>query len=361
MEEKKTILIVEEESTVALELQRDLEALGYAVPETSPSGHDAILAATKRHPDLVIMDVRIQEGHDGIAAATLFRTRFDIPVIFLTAHTDDATIQRAKETEPYGYLVKPVTTSELRSTIEIVLYKHKMEQERKRLQKQLQIANKELASFNYSVSHDLKTPLQGIQMLSKFLFEDHSHELNEKGAGYLLRIKKAASQMEHIIDGLLLLSQVTQSALRCEPVSLTALAREIVADLQELEPNRQVTVMIEEGLTVNGDRRLLERALQNLLGNAWKFTRKTDPAKIEFGKTTREEELVFFIRDNGAGFNMAYKEKLFGAFERLHLASDFEGSGIGLATVQRVIERHNGTIWGEGEEGKGATFFFTIP
>ncbi len=361
VQEKRTILIVEEEKTVALNMQSDLEALGYAVPETSPSVHDAILSASKRRPDLVIMDVPIQEERNSIQAATLFRTRFDVPVVFLTARTDDATLQRAKETEPYGYLVKPVTRSELRSTIEIVLYKHKMEQERKALQKQLEIANKELAAFNYSVSHDLKTPLQGIQMISKFLLEDHSHQLNEKGKRYLFRIKKATVQIEQIIDGLLALSEVTQSRLRCEPVNLTALAREVVDDLQELDPDRQVTVSIEEGLTINGDSRLLERVLQNLLGNAWKFTRKREGAKIEFGKIIQKEKPVFFIRDNGAGFNMTYKEKLFGAFERLHVATDFEGTGIGLATVQRIIERHNGRIWGEGKEDQGATFYFTIP
>jgi signal transduction histidine kinase len=359
---KKTLLIIEESSSVALALQRNLEALGYAVPETVSSTQEAIRSISRQHPDLVIMDIPHPEERGGNTATTLFRTQFDLPVVFITSKTDEAAIEWAKKTEPYGYLVTPVSPDELHGAIEIALHKHKMEQERSGLNKQLEIANRELSAFNYSVSHDLKTPLQGIQMISRFLLDENKEQLNEKGKKYLVRIQKAASQMGQIIDGLLALSEVTRNELRFEPVNLTALAQKTVEALRGIDSGREgVTVVIEESLMAYGDFRLLECALQNLLGNAWKFTRKQKEAKIEFGKIMQGEKQVFFVRDNGAGFNMAYLEKLFGAFERLHLATEFEGSGVGLATTCRVIERHNGRIWAEGKENQGATFYFTLP
>ena len=225
---------------------------------------------------------------------------------------------------------------------------------------QLEAVNIELESFSYSVSHDLRAPLRGIDGFSKVLLEDFADRLGSDGQGYLNRIRAASQRMAKLIDDLLNLSSMTRAELHTEPVDLSQLVRDIADDLQRSEPGRRVSFRIAEGLIVNGDKVLLRVALDNLLGNAWKFTGKRSQAKIEFGVTQREGKSVYFVKDNGDGFNMAYANKLFVAFQRLHRATEFEGTGIGLATVKRIIHRHGGRIWAEGEKGKGATFYFVL-
>ena len=225
----------------------------------------------------------------------------------------------------------------------------------------MSVANKELEAFAYSVSHDLRTPLRAIDGFSRILSEKYADILDAKGSDYLRRTRAAAQRMAELIDDLLELSRLTRAEMRQTNVDLSDIVHELKMHLQESQPYRAVDFVIQDGLVVRGDERLLRSALENLLGNAWKFTGKQDHALIEFGMETQQGEPVFLVRDNGAGFNMKYADKLFGAFQRLHSMTEFPGTGIGLAITQRVIHRHGGSIWAEGAVGHGATFYFRFP
>lgn len=236
-----------------------------------------------------------------------------------------------------------------------------MEQRVKERTAEYKALNKELESFAYSVSHDFRTPLRAIDGFSERLLSSYSDQLDEKGKHYLKRIRKAANYMGSLIDDLLKLSRVSRSELKVRAVDLSKTAIDVLEDFKEAEPGRQVKVRIAPRLIARGDPHLLRVVFENLLGNSWKFSARQECSTIEVGLIEQEEEKVFFIRDNGVGFNMAYADKLFGAFQRLHGPEDFPGTGIGLATVMRIINRHGGRIWAESEVGKGATFYFTIP
>jgi PAS domain S-box-containing protein len=225
---------------------------------------------------------------------------------------------------------------------------------------ELEVINKELESFAYSVSHDLRTPLRSIDGFSQLLLDEYQAQVDAKGKNYLQRVRSASQYMAQLIDDMLNLSRVSRTEMRIEQVNLSEIAHEIVSDLLEIQADCKVEFIIQDGIKVQGDSHLLHIVLENLLGNAWKFTSKHAIARIEFGMQLQEEVPVYFVRDNGAGFNMEYAEKLFGAFQRLHSATEFPGTGIGLANVQRVIHRHGGNVWAEGEVGKGATFYFTL-
>ena len=229
----------------------------------------------------------------------------------------------------------------------------------------LEEANRELEAFSYSVSHDLRAPLRSIEGFSQILLEDYGDVLDEEGRDYLDRVQRASRRMALLIDALLDLSRLSRREMRLTRVDLSRMAREIVEDLRQREPGREVRVCIEEGLEERADPALVKVALENLLGNAWKFTSREERAAIEFGRTVREAEpgrrlACYYVRDNGVGFDMAYAGKLFGPFQRLHTEEEFEGTGIGLATVWRVIRRHGGRIWAEAAEGEGAAFYFTL-
>lgn len=227
-------------------------------------------------------------------------------------------------------------------------------------QQQAQIANRELEAFSYSVAHDLRAPLRSIDGFSLALLEDYGAALDDEGKRYLAFVRESAQRMAALIDDLLALSRVSRSELRCERMDLSALARSVVARLRQTHPDRKVEVTIEDGLTDEGDERLLGVVLENLIGNAWKFTARRDRARIEIGAHAVDGHRAYFVRDNGAGFDMAFAPKLFGVFQRLHATTEFEGTGIGLATVQRVIRRHDGHVWADGEVDRGATFSFTL-
>lgn len=232
--------------------------------------------------------------------------------------------------------------------------------ELKRSSAQLTATNEELEAFAYSVSHDLRAPLRGIDGFSQALAEDYSTQFDGVANGYLNRIRAGAARMGELIDDLLDLSRLSRSKMERETVDLSELAVNIAAELARREPARNVELSVDPGLEADGDRRLLTLLLQNLLENAWKFTRHRESARIEVGRTDAGGATAYFVRDNGAGFEMAYAKRLFGAFQRLHSQDQFEGTGIGLATVQRIVNRHDGRIWATGEVDVGATFYFTI-
>lgn len=224
----------------------------------------------------------------------------------------------------------------------------------------LQAVNKELESFAYSVSHDLRSPLRGLDGLSLALLEDYGDKIDSVGKSFLERMRSESQRMGQLIDGILSLSRLTRGEIHKEPVNLSEVANEIINQLKQEEPERDVITEVENGLEVNADPRLIEAVLQNLLSNAWKFTSKHPTAHIKFGSEMQDDRKVYFVKDDGAGFDMAYIDKMFGAFQRLHGVRDFPGTGIGLATVQRIIHRHGGTIWAEGAPEQGATFYFTL-
>ena len=234
------------------------------------------------------------------------------------------------------------------------------EEELKHKARELAASNKELAAFSYSVSHDLRAPLRAINGFSNALAEDYSSVIDDTGKNYLQRISSGAARMGMLIDDLLMLSKVTRDEMHWEKVDLSEMAGEVVDKLRQENPNRKMEINIQPALSSFGDKRLLQIALDNLLGNAWKYTQKAEYPQCSFGATSQNGILVYFIKDNGAGFDMTYADKLFGAFQRLHSSSEFEGTGVGLATVQRIIRRHGGKIWAEAKVGEGATFYFTL-
>jgi light-regulated signal transduction histidine kinase (bacteriophytochrome) len=263
---------------------------------------------------------------------------------------------------PMGQLVLSDHTERKQAEAEILRLNEELERRVKERTAQLEAANKEMETFSYSVSHDLRAPLRSIDGFSQVLLEEYSHQVDESGLHYLQRIRAGTQRMGLLIDDLLKLSKTSRSELAPAECDLSSLCSRVAGDLADLNPDRRIEVSIQPGMLVQADYRLMQVVLENLLGNAWKFTSKCQDPRIEVGETVPPGgRRAFYIRDNGAGFDMAYADKLFSTFQRLHATSDFEGTGIGLAMVQRIIHRHGGRIWAEAEPGQGATFFFTLP
>jgi two-component system, chemotaxis family, CheB/CheR fusion protein len=246
------------------------------------------------------------------------------------------------------------------SLVQNITKRKKAEEVLQRYTKELENANKELESFSYSVSHDLRAPLRALDGFSKAVIDEYEDKLDEQGKDYLNRVRNASHRMSDLINDLLKLSRLSRAEMHFQKVDLSAVAQSIIKELQKTQPSRKAEIGISPGLIVKGDQALLTIALQNLLGNSWKFTAKCPQARIELGMTQQNGEKVYYVRDNGIGFDMKYRDKLFQPFQRLHSDKGIEGSGIGLATVQRVIRRHEGRIWAESEKGKGTSFYFTL-
>jgi light-regulated signal transduction histidine kinase (bacteriophytochrome) len=226
---------------------------------------------------------------------------------------------------------------------------------------QLEAVNRELEAFSYSVSHDLRAPLRAVRDFGRILGEDHADGLDGAGRAHLDRILRASERMEELIEGLLELSRLGRAELRRDTVDLSRASLSVISELREAEPERIVETVIPAGLTLNADARLMRVVLENLLGNAWKFTANTAGSRIEVGCAQQAGETAWFVRDNGAGFDIKHADRLFVPFQRLHMENEFAGTGVGLATVQRIVQRHGGRVWAEGAPGKGATVWFTIP
>ena len=277
------------------------------------------------------------------------------------------TIRKRKDGSliPVSLTISPVRTEDGKiigaSTIaRDISARRKWEESILDLNRRLQISNRELESLGHVLSHDLRAPIRGIEGFARILAEECSANLDEKGKLYLQRVIDSALRIDEMVNGLLKISRISRTEMTREKIDLSNLVRTIARELKEAEPDRAVEFIIREGITVEAETSLVRLAFENLLRNAWKFTGKRRNATIEFGITESRGKKAFFIRDNGAGFDMKYASKMFVIFERLHSESDFKGTGIGLATVQRIIQRHGGEIWAEGEVGKGATFYFTL-
>jgi PAS domain S-box-containing protein len=257
--------------------------------------------------------------------------------------------------------VKEDITERKAAEAKIVQLNADLEQRVAERTRQLTASNKELESFSYSISHDLRAPLRGINGFAHLMEEGCQGCNKSESLDHLKRIRKASIRMGDLIDDLLELSRVARSEVRMEPVPLSDMVHALLSELADTEPERKVQIRVQENLVAHGDQVLLQAVMQNLLGNAWKFTSRCDSPIIEFGCREENGELVFYVRDNGAGFDMKYANKLFAAFQRLHRPEDFEGTGIGLATAQRIINLHGGRIWAESRVDEGSTFFFVLP
>lgn len=248
-----------------------------------------------------------------------------------------------------------------RAEDEIRILNAELEQRVEQRTDQLEAANRELEAFAYSVSHDLRAPLRSIDGFSQALLEDYQDKLDEEGNSCLRRVRTASQRMGQLIDDMLKLSRTTRGEIKPQTLNLSAMARSVVEQLKKAQPDRRVEFVIQNELCAQGDARLLLVVLENLLSNAWKFTARHDSARIEFGGKEIKGKRAYFVRDDGAGFDMEYADKLFVPFQRLHSYSDFEGTGIGLSIVQRILHRHGGELWAEGAVDRGATFYFTLP
>jgi signal transduction histidine kinase len=366
------ILVVEDDGVLALNLADTLDELGYTVAGTAARGEEAIDLARRLHPQLILMDVGLAGQIDGIAAAEAIRDEHDVPVVFLTSHADEDTLQRATHADPSAYLVKPFKAPDLRCVIEIALHKHAIDlrlRENERwleltLQQRtaaLEAANSELEAFNYSVAHDLRAPLRGIDSFSQLLIDKHSQQLDEEGLAYLDRVRGAAARMSQLIDALLTLAQVGRGELQPIELDLSYLVQAVASEIAAANSERSVRVAVAPGMRAYGDPRLVRIVVGNLLENAWKFTGRRKRPAIEVGPVQNTTQPTYYVRDNGAGFDPAYASRLFAAFQRLHADREFPGTGIGLAIVHRVISRHGGTVWADSRPDHGATFYFTLP
>lgn len=380
---KANILLVDDHPSNLLALEAMLEDLGQNLIQAN-SGEEALKCLLENDFAVILLDVQMG-GMDGFETATLIKQRprsQDTPIIFVTAiHRSDIYVFQGYSSGAVDYLFKPVSPEILRAKVSVFvdLYhkqaqlkqqaaeieamnrelQHQLAQVNK-LNRELESVNQELESFSYSVSHDLRAPLRSIKGFSQAVLENYSDQLDNEGQDYLNRINASCKRMGELIDDLLQLSRVTRGKLQLEPVDLSGIALDITDQLCKSDPTRQVELIAPDELIVEGDARLLRVVLENLLSNAWKFTGKHASARIELGSFKRDGLTVYYVRDDGAGFDMDYAHQLFGAFHRLHADDEFEGNGIGLATVQRIINRHGGQIWAEGAVEQGATFYFTL-
>jgi len=326
---------------------------------------DAMDLVQREGLDAVVLDLGLPDSQ-GLETLRALRRRKppELPVIVMTGMLDTTLCLRAVQEGADDYLIKGAADSVGARSVRYAVERRRASELSRALQlrnAELEAANNELESFSYSVSHDLRAPLRILDGFSVVLLEDYGGKMDAEGLNCLTRIRAASQRMGHLIDDLLNLSKVSRAEMSRERVDISRIAGEVAGELQRSEPGRSAKFVIAENLTAQSDSWLIRIALANLLGNAWKFTGKCAQARIEFGSSSeRGGPDAYFVRDNGAGFDMRYAEKLFGAFQRLHRVEEFPGTGIGLATVQRIVRRHGGRVWAEGKPGAGATFHFTL-
>jgi len=384
----KKILAVDDSPTYRDQVSEVLRSDGCEVV-VARSGEDALELLAVERFDCVLLDLTMpglggEESCRRIKSEPRLR---NLPVIIVSALEERSAMLRSFACGADDYIVKSSDYEALRARVRAQLRRRQFEEENQRIREQalrvqmeraaaqaarelaetraalvreLEHKNRELEAFSYSVSHDLRAPLRAIAGFSQLLLDDYVDRLDERGRGYLERICSTAQRMDEIIEDLLKLSRLGRMELRRERMDLSSIAREIANGLRKTVPDRQVKIVIQDGLVADADPRLVRILLENLLGNAWKFTSRTAQPVIELATLDEPDGPVYFVRDNGVGFEMAYANRLFVPFQRLHSEAEFSGTGIGLATVHRIVERHGGRVWAEAAPGKGATFYFTL-
>jgi signal transduction histidine kinase len=397
------VLVVDDSRTQAEEARLILESAGFTV-ELAASGEEALQRLARGGVDLVVSDVVMPgvTGYELCRTAKAAPGTAGIPVVLLTSLEDPHEVIRALECGADGFITKGSGADHLLDRVRAVVENRKLrraggtgssiqvhflgrtfaiqsgreqildllvstfedtvrnQQQLVASQQQLREANRELEAFSYAVAHDLGAPLRAINAWTQMIASEGCG-LDATGVEHASRILEAAQRMGQIIDDLLRLSRVAKAALNRSDFDLSAVARLVVANLIMFQPDHQVEVVLQPGMRCHGDRALIQVVLENLLGNAWKFTRKQPHPRVEVGNDTQGGATVFLVRDNGAGFDMDRAHRLFLPFERLHSEAEFKGTGVGLTTARRVIERHGGRIWAEAAEGRGAAFYFTVP
>jgi two-component system sensor histidine kinase/response regulator len=368
-----TILVVDDNRAKRVALKTILEPLGQEVVEAA-SGGDALRHLLREDVAVILLDVRMP-AMDGFETAELIRSRQQselTPIIFVTAFDQAETdIGRGYDLGAVDFVFAPVVPDILRAKVTVFVELYRVQQELRRYRTQLEelvqerttaltAINRELEAFGYAVSHDLRAPLLALGRLSDKLLRDSAGIVGGHAKDDLHRIRSASLGMTSLFDGLQALFRLTGGEIRREHADVSAIANEIVDALRAADPDREVAVEIASDLAISGDPRLVRILLSNLIGNAWKFTSKRRDACISVGREIVDGESRVYVRDNGVGFDMIDGHKLFGAFKRLHSQSEFQGAGIGLATVQRIINRHGGRIWAEGAVGEGASFYFVL-
>jgi signal transduction histidine kinase len=356
------VLLVDDVEANLIALEAGLDGMGCDLVRAN-SGNDALRLLLGGEFAVMLLDVQMPDM-DGYEVARYARenpTTRAVPIIFVTAMMEnEEKVLRGYGTGAVDFLFKPVNPHILRYKVQVFLDLYRS---RRRLADEVEAHKRtmgELEAFNYSVSHDLRAPLRPLDGFSQALLEDCADKLDEQGKDYLRRIRAAAQRMSQLIDDLLRLSRISQAQVRAQPVDLSSMAFAMVRELSTNEPARRVDCLVEPGLTVHGDPGLLRIAMENLLRNAWKFTQKKDEARIEFGARQDRAETVYFVRDDGVGFDPNFAPRLFQPFQRFHTSAEFEGTGIGLAIVHRIVSHHRGRVWVEAAPGAGATFYFTL-
>ncbi len=385
------LLAIDDSPTYLELLAEAFSSEGYEVTKAA-SAKEGLERIARDHFDCVMVDLVMPEM-DGIEVCRSINEMgrsMDHPmvVIMLTSSETKEDMTRGLEAGADDFVGKSSDMAVLKARIRALLRRKFFQEENRRIREQLlrteleatearaarelsetravladelEKKNKELEAFSYSVSHDLRSPLRSIDGFSKALLEDYADKLDATGQRYLERVRTAAQRMGELIDDLLKLSKVGRADLQRRRVDLSELARKVATELQSGAPGKQVRVLIEDGEAADADYRLLQVVLENLLGNAWKFTTKVDEAIIEFGVSRQDGVPTYFVRDNGAGFDMSHAGRLFTPFQRLHPEAKFPGTGIGLATVHRIVDRHGGRVWAESTVDRGATFLWTLP
>lgn len=487
------ILIVEDEGIVAFNLQQRLTHMGYHVPDVAVSGTETLALVSESRPDLILMDIHIEGAMDGIDVAARIHETSPVPVIYLTAYSEDSTLERARQTRPYGYLIKPFSERELHATIQMALERHEVEkalaESRQLLQQALDAAHmgtveidcasgqvslsqssasllgqatdraltldeflssvseadrpaiamqlagstvplnnfseefrlgqddgedrwikidasplpghrlsgivqnitqrktaeiqmgqlndrleqqvgertselkqslNELETFTYSAAHDLRAPIRAIAGLSTVMIEDYADGLGAPGIKLLKTMGSSAVRMGDLIDALLEMSRLSRSAMNLTEIDISQMASELAESLMASEPQRRAEISVAPGMHALADPTLVRCVVDNLMRNAWKFSANKEVTRIEVSAFALDEGTVFFVHDEGCGFDMKFAERLFTPFNRLHNHNEFSGSGIGLSIVKRIVTRHGGRIWTNSVPGEGSTFFFTL-
>lgn len=320
------------------------------------NGNTALKLIYDQKPDLILLDIYMPQM-DGFELCRLIKNTpalKSIPIIFLTSFNNEESIRKGFESGGQDYVVKPFNATELlaRVNTHLMLKKHA---------ESLEEANKELDSFCYTVSHDLKSPLLSLNKLVEFLAADHLNQLDEDGKELVYNIQEKSSEIIHTVDRLLEFSKMCEMKVNFEILDLNEMFIDVYNELKSLEPQRSINIHIRPLPPVNGDGVMIRLLISNILSNAFKYTRHKDSAVIDIQSAEGKGEYVFSIKDNGAGFDMKYSSRLFGVFQRLHTKDEFEGSGVGLAICQRILKRHKGRAWMTGELDRGATFYFSLP